>query len=222
MVDFLMRDDAPLSEQEWAKLDEVVVGTARKLLVGRRVIELTGPLGLGAQVVPLFTMGASDGVTQVAGRDFLRLEQIQQDFILSTLDIQAAKRQGMPIELGPAAAASAACARQEDELVFKALFNTKGRQSVKLGDWSEPDAILANVVEATQKLVDAAKFGPFAVVLSPGLYAKTQRVARGMGRLVSKLIKDVAEGGVFRSPFLQENQGVVISQGKHNLDLVIG
>jgi uncharacterized linocin/CFP29 family protein len=43
-----------------------------------------------------------------------------------------------------------------------------------------------------------------------------------MGQLVRKLIKDVAEGGIFRSPLLEEDQGVVIAQGKHNLDLVVG
>ena len=44
MSDYLMRDDAPFSEKEWAKLDELVVDVARKLLVGRRFIHLTGPL----------------------------------------------------------------------------------------------------------------------------------------------------------------------------------
>ena len=47
MSDYLMRDAAPLSAEEWAKLDEVVVNTAKTLLVGRRFIELTGPLGAG-------------------------------------------------------------------------------------------------------------------------------------------------------------------------------
>ena len=59
------------------------------------------------------------------------------------------------------------------------------------------------------------------MVLSPTLYAKTQRVTRGMGRLESKLISDVAEGGLFRSPVLVGNQGLVIAQGAHNLDIAV-
>jgi uncharacterized linocin/CFP29 family protein len=39
--------------------------------------------------------------------------------------------------------------------------------------------------------------------------------------LESKLIKDVAEGGLFRSPVLAENQGLVVAQGVQNLDLVV-
>jgi uncharacterized linocin/CFP29 family protein len=31
----------------------------------------------------------------------------------------------------------------------------------------------------------------------------------------------VAEGGLFRSPVLAENQGLVVSQGAYNFDLVV-
>mgnify|MGYP001828542470 CR=1 FL=1 len=56
MMDYLMRDDAPLTEAEWERLDELVVSTARRLLVGRRFIELAGPVGMGTQVMPLDTI----------------------------------------------------------------------------------------------------------------------------------------------------------------------
>ena len=77
------------------------------------------------------------------------------------------------------------------------------------------------MVEATEALVSKGFYGPFAVVLSPALYAQTQRVAKGIGRLESKLIKDVAEGGLFRSPVLAEKEGLVLSLGAHNLDLAV-
>ena len=222
MADFLMRDDAPFNKEEWAKLDEVVVHVARKLLVGRRIVELTGPLGAGTQTVPLLTVDDRDGTTQVTERTFLTLERIQHDFTLSWLDIETAQKQGLPLELGPAAAASAACARAEDAMVLQGLLDARGRHTVPLADWDEPDQALQNVVAASEALVASGVFGPFAVVVSPALYAKTQRVARGMGRLVSKLIEDVAEGGLFRSPLLTADQGLVVAQGAHNMDLVVG
>ena len=136
---------------------------------------------------------------------------------------------GWPLELGPAAAASAACARAEDELIFQGhpehgyegLLNAAGRHTVPLDNWDEPGQAFANIVAATEALVADGFYEPFAVVLSPALYAKTQRIARGIGRLESKLIKDVAEGGLFRSPVLAENQGLVVAQGAHNFDLVV-
>jgi uncharacterized linocin/CFP29 family protein len=222
MSDFLMRDDAPLSAEDWEKLDKVVVDVARSLLAGRQFIPITGPLGVGVQTVPLLTVDSSEpSMHQVAKREFLPMQLITQDFRLGWHDIEASHQVGVELELGPAAAASAACARAEDEMVFKGLLNAKGHHKLDLTDWEEPGAAFANIVAATETLVDAGFYGPFAVVLSPALYSKTQRVARGMGRLVSKLIKDVAEGGLFRSPMLAENQGLILAQGAHNFDLAV-
>jgi uncharacterized linocin/CFP29 family protein len=78
-----------------------------------------------------------------------------------------------------------------------------------------------NVTAAIQTLVEEGFFGPYAVIVSPALYAKTQRFGKGM-RLESKLITDVAQGGLLQSPMLGANQGLVVSLGAHNIDLVIG
>jgi uncharacterized linocin/CFP29 family protein len=101
------------------------------------------------------------------------------------------------------------------------LLTAEGRNTVALKDWDEPGAALENVVEATEKLVSAGFYGPYALVVSPALYARTQRVAEGMGRIVGKLIGDVASGGMFRSPILRPEEGLVVSLGAHNLDLVV-
>jgi uncharacterized linocin/CFP29 family protein len=211
MNDFFMREDAPLSAEEWEKLDEVVVKAARRFLVGRRFVELVGPLGVGTEVVPVGTG---------ENRKHLDLQMIQEDFTLGWRDIEGNRKAGLPLDLGPAAMAGAACARAEDKMILGALLNAAENQ-VTLADWSEPGNAFANVVEATEALVSGDFYGPYAVVLSPALYAKTQRIARGMGRLESKLIKDVAEGGLFQTPLLEADQGLVLSLGAHNFDLVV-
>jgi uncharacterized linocin/CFP29 family protein len=226
MSDYLMRDDAPFSGEEWEKIDNLVVGVAKKLLVGRRFIHLTGPLGMGVPTVPLVTGGKTDATE----RKFLALRLIHEDFHLSWRDIETSQKLGLPLELGPAGAASAACARAEDKLIFhgdleegyEGLLNAQGHNAVPLADWDEPLMPFENVVAATETLVSAGFYGPFAAVLSPALYSKTQRVAKGTGRLLSKLIKGVAKGGLFRSPVLTENQALVVAQGPQNLDLVVG
>ena len=242
MSDYLMRDAAPLSDEEWARLDEVVVKTARTLLVGRRFIELTGPLGVGTLAVPVFRVCAGEGececeegececgcgegececdATHTTGHDLLPMVTLRRDFILSWSDVAANRKLGLGMELGPAAAAAAAVAREEDERIFGTLLSAEGRNTVALMDWDDRGAPLENVVAATEKLVSTGFYGPYAVVLSPALYAKTQRVSQGMGRIVGKLIADVAEGGMFRSPILPPNKGMVLSLGAHNLDLAI-
>ena len=212
MSDFFMRDDAPLSAEEWERLDKTIVYAARQFLVGRQFIELAGPLGAGTEVVPVGTGTA---------RKFLQMETIQADFSLAWRDIEANRQLGVPIELGPAAQAAFACAQTEDKMILDGL-SKAAKTRFTLGDWGEPGVALSNIAQATEALVDKGMFGPFAVVLSPALYAQTQRVSKGMGRMVSKLLKDVAEGGLFRSPLLKGDQGLVVSQGSFNLDLVVG
>jgi len=212
MSEFLMRDDAPLTEEEWERLDSVVEGAARQFLVGRRFIELAGPFGLGTEVVPVGTG---------TGRRQIELTVIGSDFTLEWRDIVANRRLHMPVELGPAAQAAFACAQAEDELVFGELLSLERRSTADLLDWSETGNAFQTVVNATEALVQSGFFGPYAVVVSPALYRQTQRYGKGM-RLESKLITDVASGGLFQSPVLKAEQGFVVSLGRHNLDLAIG
>jgi len=239
MSDYLMRADAPLTEEEWAQLDHVVEHAAKALLVGRRFITLTGPLGPGTLAVPVFKVctghdseeGTCDcgceagecdcSATHVSERELIPVEHFENDFILSWRDIAANRQMGLGLELGPAGAAAAACAREEEEHIFDSLLTAEGRNTVALKDWDEPGVPLENVVEATEVLVSKGFYGPFALVVSPALYAKTQRVAKGMGRVVGKLIGDICEGGMFRSPILRPEEGLVLSLGAHNLDLVV-
>jgi uncharacterized linocin/CFP29 family protein len=214
MSDFLMREDAPLSAEEWGRLDMVVVETARQFLVGRRFVELVGPLGAGMETVPVGTG---------ANRSQVPLQVIQADFQLVWRDVEASRKLVLPLELGPAAMAAAACARQEDEMIFGGLLEAAGKdKDAPMGDWNVEGQAFASVVTATEKLVSDNFYGPFAVVLSPALYAKTERVVQSMGRLERKLIEDVAEGGVFRSPVLGADQGLVVSLGAYNFDLAVG
>jgi uncharacterized linocin/CFP29 family protein len=211
MSDLFMRGDAPLTQEEWKQLDKIVVQVARQFLVGRRFIELAGPFGAGTEVIPVGTG---------ANRKQLPMQAIEEDFTLLWRDVEANRQLGVPIEWGAAAEAAAKCAKAEDKMVLGAL-SKAAKTKVKLGDWSEPGAALASVVSATEALFADGFFGPYAVIVSPGLYTQTQRMARGMGRMVSKLIKDVAEGGLFRTPLLGAAQGMVVSLGIQNVDLAI-
>ena len=51
-MDYLDRATAPLSETEWNRIDETIVSSARTVLIGRRVVEVLGPLGAGAYTIP--------------------------------------------------------------------------------------------------------------------------------------------------------------------------
>jgi uncharacterized linocin/CFP29 family protein len=244
-MDYLMRDDAPLTREEWERLDKVVVSTARRLLVGRRFIDLAGPFGMGTQVVPLDTIAGAEAcvhdeegctceggecdIVRVSSRKFVPVPLIHKDFVLAWRDVEGAHQLSTELELGPAAAAATFVARAEDELIFRGhpehgypgLLNAEGRQAVSLSDWETSGNALNDVVAASQALADAGFYGPYALSVSPALHALLQRVYKGSGRLEYKLVQSVADGGIFQSPVLAPKQALVVSQGTQHVDLAV-
>jgi uncharacterized linocin/CFP29 family protein len=244
MEEYLMRDDAPFSAEEWAKLDAMVVGVAKKLLIGRRVVELFGPLGAGTQLVQVnqyhvtgacqhtgddvecgddcCDCGGDCDAVDVEKRLVLQVPFIHKDFVLRWLDIASAKQSGFSPDFGPAAAAASMVARKEDEMIFGAMLSQEGRTTVAATDWEEPGSVFANLVSATSALAEAGFFGPYVVVVSPAVYALLHRPMRGgMGMLEIKQAKELASGGVYQTPALTDYQAIVISQGVQNMDLAV-
>lgn len=48
-MDYLSREGSPISEELWEQIDAAVVSSAKKILTGRRFINIYGPLGAGVQ-----------------------------------------------------------------------------------------------------------------------------------------------------------------------------
>jgi uncharacterized linocin/CFP29 family protein len=239
-----MRDNAPLNVEEWARLDEIVVDTARRSLVARHFIHLTGPLGIGTRCIPDMITNSKhffqsqnkdvvghevDGARIIAAQNILALPLISRDFHLSWDEIKTMREIGQLMDFAQVVEASAACASLEDKLIFlgipqqgyEGLLNVQGRNIIPLRDWDKPHEPFNNIVAAIEKLMLAGFHKPFAVIVNPKLYIMTQRIAKGTSRLESELIQIIAEGGLFHCPIVPIEQAVVVSQGEHNFDLVV-
>jgi len=241
MPDFLGHAENPLREDEWARLNETVIQVARRSLVGRRILDIYGPLGAGVQTVPHdeYT-GVTPGAVDIVGeqetasvftdaRKFKTIPIIYKDFLLHWRDIEAARLHNMPLDVSAAAGAAALCAQQEDELIFygdpklghEGLMNATGRLTVGLGDWTTPGAGYLSIVEATRKLNESGHYGPYAVVLSPRLFSQLHRIFEKTGVLEIETIRQLAADGVFQSNRLRGDSGVVVSTGRENMDLAV-
>ena len=241
MSDFLGHQDNPLREDEWNRLSETVTQVGRRSLVGRRFIDLYGPLGPGVQTVPYdeYT-GISKGAVDIVGeqetapvftdaRKFKTIPIVYKDFLLHWRDIQAAREHNMPLDVSAAAGAAAFCAQKEDELIFwgdaklgyEGLMNASGRLTGALGDWTVPGTAFANLVEATEKLNQVGHYGPYAMVVSPPLYALLHRIFEKTGVLEIETMRKLAADGVFQSNLLKGDAAVVVSTGRENLDLAV-
>src|SRR4051812_37248131 len=116
--DFLGHHENPLLESEWQRLNETVIQVARRSLVGRRFIDLYGPLGPGVQTVPLDQfVGAGAGAGHLGGeqetarvsadrRTFKTIPLLYKDFLLHWRDIEAARTHNMPLDVSSAAGAA--------------------------------------------------------------------------------------------------------------------
>ena len=76
-MDYLARESADLSVELWNRIDDTVIGTARKQLSCRRFLKVFGPLGPGATTVAVDGVGKEevleDGIGRIVGRTQLEL-----------------------------------------------------------------------------------------------------------------------------------------------------
>ena len=241
MQDLLYRGDAPLSAQEWSVIDGVVTNAARRMLVGRRFLDVFGPLGAGLQDIDYNVFGPLDeakisllGETDVNPIQPLRrvhehIPMIYKDFVLFWRDLETSRREAVPFDLGSAAAAAVFVAQKEDELIFngnesygfQGLLNAKGARTVEAGDWLEAGSAFKTVAAAVQTLLAEGFYPPYAVVVNPVAYAQMQRVYANSGVLEIEHIRELVQGGVFQTQAIRNAPGLVLSLGPQNTDLAI-
>jgi len=230
MENILMRDDAPLTDAQWQLIDATVSEVIGRAVVGRRILDLYGPLGFGAYTVPLYTYKSEDGepVRAKIVRQ-LTLNTLTREFVITAKDLEL-MNEGQPFDIAPVAAAATQLALAEDKLVFngdadegvEGLLNVTGRMTLPLGDWNEEGQALADVSTATAKLVEAGFYPPYFVAMHPMLYTKLQRVYGRRGILEIELLEKQAKGGVFSSPSIPQDKVLVIAAQPQYVDLAVG
>jgi uncharacterized linocin/CFP29 family protein len=240
--EYLQRDQSPLGIDQWAAIDQAVVRTAQSMLVGRRFISLVGPFGPGVEALPSDTIGGA-GIGQIdllgndegqaigiQGRRFLPLPLLYKDFWIHWRDLEASRQLGVPLGLGNAAAAAAATAQAEDRLVFDGepalglpgLRTVDGRQSLPMSDWDTGGRAFADVVEGVRMLTQAGFTGPYALAVSPRLYADLNRIFDDSGVLELEQVEKLARRGVYPTAVLPEPTALLVDSGAQNMDLALG
>ncbi len=242
-MEFLLRDDAPFSEQQWEKIDSLVVNTARQVLTGRKFIHIYGPLGAGTQSVHIDdygTVGQGDtdffgdsddtDVIKTQGRRFLEIPLLYKDFSIPWRDVEQSKQTGLPLDVATAAGAAAVCARKEDELIFlgnkelgyEGLATAAGVNTLTKKDWKVGENAFSDIAEALELLAGKGFVGKFALTLSPDLYRQLQRLQPNTGLLEIARVRELLDGQVYQTPALGNNKAVLVCAEPQNLDLVIG
>lgn len=246
MLDFLSHNEAPISDVQWDEIDKMVIEVARRQLVGRRIIEILGPLGAGVQWITQDRFeGNIHGIVDVLGEDNnvpvqsssrlnLHIPMIYKDFIFYWRDIEYSRKFHVPLDLSAAAAAASGCARAEDEMIFlgfkdkanqidyPGLLTVSGRNTLKHSNWEEPGGVFNDVIKATEKLATEGFYAPYAMVAPPRLYSKIHRYINTAGVMEIEYIRQIITQGVYFSSVVPEDKVLVVATGVQNFDLAIG
>src|SRR5207302_7067242 len=121
-------------------------------------------------------------------------------------------------------------AQTEDRLIFEGqrslalpgLRNVEGRQVLPMSDWDLEGRAFADVVEGVRVLTAGGFTGPYALIVSPRLYANLNRVFDSTGVLEVEQIEKLARRGVFATGIVPESTAMLIDSGGQNMDLAVG
>jgi uncharacterized linocin/CFP29 family protein len=233
-MDFLSRDGSPISADLWKAIDDAVVSTAKQILTGRRFISIYGPLGAGIQSINVDNLSELEEtevcVSVIKGRTYRQIPLINQDFALLWRDLEYSEQHGLPVDLSSVVQGATQCALKEDELIFlgndelgyKGLTNEDGVTQLPISDWSEGENPFMDISAGLASFLQNGIVGRKALVVSPKLFAKLQRIQQGTGTTEYERISRMLSGNIFQTPVLKGDKAVLVCAEPQNLDLVIG
>ena len=104
-MDYLSRTTSPILEGLWAQIDAAAVGVARNVLIGRRFLHLTGPLGIGVTSIQIDdavsrTEALEDGFVINKGRRVVEIPTLYEDFTLLARDLALSEAANRPRRSG--------------------------------------------------------------------------------------------------------------------------
>jgi uncharacterized linocin/CFP29 family protein len=223
---YLAREDAPFGSDIWEALDEAMVEAAKPQLVGRRLLELEGPYGLGLKSVPLKDEMTDSGLIAATT---LPLVVIYEEFDLGARDLANYEREGITLDRTPVADAAIAVAEREEDLIFNGseelgiagLLTADGTQSVALSDWAEVGAAIEDLIEGVTALDEAGFHGPYTLALAPARYNRLFRRYERGNQTEMEHVKALVTDGVYKAPGLGDG-GVLLATGRQYASIVMG
>ena len=246
------RTDAPVTAEQYKYIDETVRITARKAMIGRRLMPIFGPLGFGKQAVTY------DSLTEVAdadlnfawrvsvsedivnlSRETLPVPVLHKPFRVNRRSLQASRTSGTPLDLANARSAAYKVAKLEDELIIDgyaadgSTYDIKGLYQINIsnkitGDqWTAaPEDAITNTAEGIAYLMGQNIDPPYHWVLHPTQYAEIFNVGASVhteGIVADTVKKQLGGGNIFWSTVLTDGTGFMVAAGDRGyFDLAVG
>lgn len=227
------RDGAPFGQEIWDELDAVVRAAAEEVRVGRRILEVTGPLGFDARAgvaedEPARGADEAEERTHVHLPRLRALPVLHRTFALGARAVAAREARGEPLTLTDAAEAARQLARAEDRLLFdghaagvRGLLAQEETVEAQAGDWSDPARAADELLAALARLDAAGRFGPYAAAVSPARFYQLLRPHPGGALTPLQQLAPAFAGGIVKAPVVADG-AVVVLRGASGPRVVVG
>lgn len=228
-MDYLARESSPFENDFWRNIDKTVIETASRTLIGRRFLNIYGPLGSGTISVQYDKNNREEvfenGIVKTSGRKSVEIPQLYEDFTLLWRDIESKT----PLDLSVASMAAQNLANREDKLIFygsdslgiEGILNSKGTQKLKLSDWASGENPYKDIVKAINMIMEKGMVGKIVLCLSRSLYFDLQRIQEGTGMTEAQRISSMI-GNLFNVSVIKDKKAAVICAEPQYIDLAIG
>ncbi|MCB4208525.1 family 1 encapsulin nanocompartment shell protein [Arthrobacter sp. UM1] len=227
-MDNLHRELAPISAAAWADLEAEARRSFRRNVAGRRIADVTGPLGPDAAAVSTGRRtridSGQDGV-HAALRSAQQLVELRVPFTVSRDEVDAVERGAQDPDWSPVVDAAQQAAFAEDAAVFEGLESAgiRGLSDDDAGALLElpedvrdfPDAVAQGVSALRLESVD----GPYSLVLGAEPYTRLAEVT-DHGYPVLEHLRRVIDGEILWAPAV--DGAYVVSGRGGDFQLVLG
>lgn len=232
-MDYLARESSPFENSFWKDIDKAVIETASRTLIGRRFLNIYGPLGAGAISVQYDKNDREEifenGIVKTSGRKSVELPQLYEDFTILWRDLENNEKNKTPLDLSVVSLAAQNLANREDKLIFygnellgvEGILNAKGTQKLKLSDWSTGENPYKDIVKAINMIMEKGMVGKIVLCLSRSLYFDLQRIQEGTGMTEAQRISSMI-GNLFNVSVIKDKKAAVICAEPQYIDLAIG
>lgn len=234
-------NELPIDDNALAHLQTAAVDEASRLLVGRRLLPLYGPLHPGTIWVRRHQFqGHPEGHIAAfeQNRDpqplhgdwstYTRIPVLFRDFAIDTRELLAFRDAGNPLDPSMAARAGHAVADAEDTLIFygdaelgiQGLVNVEGNLRVAPSNWEEGGAAYIDAVRAIEQLLNGGHHGPYGMACAFDRYHTLIRVHQS-GLTALDQVSRVMQAGVYPSLALEPGMVVIVQGGLLRADLAV-
>lgn len=234
--------EIPLSPDQFKRIEEETIREARRTLVGRRFINVFGPLGAGVESIS-FDSYAKDDVAEIhlegqtdpspigahTAEEYRRIPIIYKDFLMHWRDVKWSQDTGSPVDAGNAVLATHFVAHREDDLIFNGnerlgitgLCNAPGANTMKAGNWKKAGVAFPDVVAALDLLQKSNFHPPYAITLSVDAHNALIKSDSSAPVLEIDQISRLCTDGVFLTHVMPARTAVVVSTGDQNFDIAV-